>query len=502
MRSLAERISEIVGEKYVSDESHVRWAYAKDVGPWRERMPDVVVRPGDPYEVSAIVDLANRLRVPIWPRGGGATPVGAGMPLKPYGILLDMTRMNQIEVDEGDMVAVAEAGATFASLIHQLWKKGLDTFRGPGSGLAASVGGAASMSSNWHASLKYGGTGDVVRGVEVVLPTGEIIRTASAYKWPHKFYARYHGTPDLTGLFIGDHGTLGVKTKVSFGLWEKPEFADGVGWGVDNVVNMQTIFQKISRKRLATDMNFHDKLIMQFLAYLRNEVGYDGVGPEMRRWLKAIYDDLEESGNVERFEKNGDMIAFAVVEEHSRAVLDEKVKMIEKIVRESGGWIMGRRYAMDYHDNQLHGFYQPFMNVDPGLGTSFIGGGGLIRPSQFAKSREILYSYLEENKEDLQKHDISGTFFGYVLNPSAIAIYPGVLGDQYHMPSRERVVYHSKRIRDEYMRSDCGWQPYFAGEWGTEGYMKTLYAPYYYLLKNIKKLLDPNNILNPGMLGL
>jgi len=183
-------------------------------------MPDLVIRPGDPYEVSTIIDLANRLKLPIWPRGGGVTPLGAGMPLKPYGILLDMTRMNSIEIDEEDMVAVAEAGTTFGSFIHELRKKGLDTFRGPGSGLAASVGGAASMSSNWHASLKYGGIGDVMKGLELVLPNGEIIRTASAYKWPHKFFSRYQGTPDLTGLFIGDHGTLGVKTKVSFGLWK------------------------------------------------------------------------------------------------------------------------------------------------------------------------------------------------------------------------------------------------------------------------------------------
>jgi len=502
MKSLGEQLSEIVGERYVSEERHVRWAYARDVGPWRERMPDVVVRPGDPYEISAIVDLANRLRTPIWPRGGGASPVGAGMPLRPYGILLDTTRMNSIEIDGDDMVVVAEAGATFGSLIHELWKRGLDTFRGPGSGLAASVGGAASMSSNWHASLRYGGMGDVVKGIEVVLPTGELIRTSSAYKWPHRFYARFQGTPDLTGLFLGDHGTLGVKTKISLGLWEKPEYADGAGWGVDNIKDMQTIFQKISTRRLAIDMNYHDKLIVQFLTYLRNKIGYDGIGPEVRRWLKAIYNDLEESNNVERFEKKADMIAFAVVEEYSKSIADEKIKMIEKIVLENGGWLMGRRYAMDYHDNQLHGFYQPFMNVDPSLGTSFIGSGGLIRPSQFAKSREILYNYLEENREDLERHEISGTFFGYVLGPSAIAIYPGVLGDQYHMPSRERVVYHSKRIRDEYMRSDCGWQPYFAGEWGTEGYMKTFYAPYYHLLKNIKKLLDPNSILNPGMLGL
>jgi len=142
------------------------------------------------------------------------------------------------------------------------------------------------------------------------------------------------------------------------------------------------------------------------------------------------------------------------------------------------------------------------MNVDLGLNTSFIGLGGLVRISEFAKSRKILYDYLAENKEDLDKYGISGTFFGYVLGTSAIAVYPGLLGDQYHLPSRERVVYHAKRIRDLYLRSSSGWQPYFMGEFGTEGYLKVWRGPYYAVLKQLKEVLDPNRILNPGLLGL
>jgi len=178
------------------------------------------------------------------------------------------------------------------------------------------------------------------------------------------------------------------------------------------------------------------------------------------------------------------------------------MRLIKHIIKENNGWIIGQRYAMDYKENQLHGFYHFFMNVDPGLGGAFIGMGGLVRTSQFAKCRKILYDYLEENKEDLEKYEISGTLFGYVFGPSSVAAYPGLLGDLYHLPSRERIVYHTKRIRDYYLKSDSGWQPYFIGEFGSEGFVKTWYGLYYETLRRIKKLLDPNGILNPGMLGL
>lgn len=501
MKTLVELISEITGEKYVSDKEHVRWSYARDVGPWRERMPDVVVRPADPFEASSIVKLANRLSIPIWPRGGGATPVGAGMPLTPNGILLDIRRLDGLEIDEDDMMVVAESGVNWGKLINELWKKNLDTFRGPGSGHAATVGGSASMASNWHATAKYGGMGDVVRGLEVILPTGEIINTSSASKWPHKFFARYGGGPDVTGLFIGDHGTLGIKTKVSLGLWEKPEFVSGIAWGADRIEDMENTFRSITSKRLATDINYHDKLIVQFYEYIRTQIGFDGVGPEMRRVLKGLYEDAEESRTTEKL-KNADIIALAIVEETSQKLTEEKMRLIKHIIKENNGWIIGQRYAMDYKENQLHGFYHFFMNVDPGLGGAFIGMGGLVRTSQFAKCRKILYDYLEENKEDLEKYEISGTLFGYVFGPSSVAAYPGLLGDLYHLPSRERIVYHTKRIRDYYLKSDSGWQPYFIGEFGSEGFVKTWYGLYYETLRRIKKLLDPNGILNPGMLGL
>ncbi len=211
-----------VGTEYLSDKDFMKAAYSRNVDPaFPDRWPDIIVRPENTEEVSDIVKIANKYKIPIVPRGGGADLVG-GATIE-GGILIDLTRMNNIiEINEKDFYCEVECGVTWGALLSELYKKDLTTgVLGPGSGFSATIGGGLSNSTAGFGSTKYGLVPNICLGVEVVLPNpqGTIIWTGAAANKYAKPFCRYGVAPDFTGLFMGDAGTMGIKTKCSLRLF-------------------------------------------------------------------------------------------------------------------------------------------------------------------------------------------------------------------------------------------------------------------------------------------
>ncbi|MFX0101523.1 MAG: FAD-binding oxidoreductase [Candidatus Hodarchaeota archaeon] len=215
-------IEGIVGSDYITDKDFMKAAYSRNVDPaFPDRWADMIVRPESAEEISDIVKIANKYKIPMVPRGGGADLVGGSV--TQGGILFDLTRMNRIlEVNEDDFYCVVECGITWGNLVSQLHKRGLTTgVLGPGSGYSATVGGGLSNSTAGFGSTKYGLVPDICLGVEVVLPDpqGTIINTGAGASKYAKPFCRYGVAPDFTGLFMGDVGTMGIKTKASLKLF-------------------------------------------------------------------------------------------------------------------------------------------------------------------------------------------------------------------------------------------------------------------------------------------
>ncbi|MFX1574340.1 MAG: FAD-binding oxidoreductase [Promethearchaeota archaeon] len=218
-------IEHIVGEDFISDADFMKAAYSRNVDPaFPDRYADMIVRPENTEEVSEIVKIANKYKVRMVPRGGGADLVGGSV--TESGILIDLTRMNQIfEINLADYYCVVGCGITWGSMLSELQKKGMTTgILGPGSGYSATIGGGISNATVGFSSTKYGLVPDICLGVEVVLPNpeGTIIKTgaaASKYATP---FCRYGIAPDFTGLFMGDVGTMGIKTKAFLRLFPDP----------------------------------------------------------------------------------------------------------------------------------------------------------------------------------------------------------------------------------------------------------------------------------------
>src|ERR687886_2211948 len=209
------RLSEIVGtENVLVDEEKVE-PYAQDA--LKEKFPpEAVVLPRTAAEVSAVLRLANERRFPVTARGGGVGYTGGAVPLE-GGIVVGTDRMNRIkEISAENLYAVTEPGVTTYALQQAVEGLGLFYPPDPASYKESYIGGNIAENAGGMRSAKYGVTKHYVLGLEVVTPTGEIIRTGG------KTSKNVVGF-DLTGLMCGSEGMLGIITEATLRLVPLPE---------------------------------------------------------------------------------------------------------------------------------------------------------------------------------------------------------------------------------------------------------------------------------------
>lgn len=178
-------------------------------------LPDVVVFPRSTEDVSAVMRIADEAGVPVTARGAGHGYVGGCVP-EHGGIVVDVMRMNRIlEVHEGDFVARVQPGVITGALQERARKKGLFYPPDPASLKDCSLGGNIATNAGGPRCLKYGVTRNYVLGLEVVLADGMVVRTGGR---THKNKTGF----DLTGLFVGSEGLLGIVTEATLRLLPHP----------------------------------------------------------------------------------------------------------------------------------------------------------------------------------------------------------------------------------------------------------------------------------------
>ena len=180
-----------------------------------QRLADVVVRPGSTGEVADVVKLANQLKLPVIPYGGGTGVMGGVLPVR-GGLVLDVKRLNRIlEIDRKALTARVEAGVVLEDLYDALEEYGLMPGHDPYSVPIATVAGTISTNGVGYRAAAFGPMGEQVVALEVVMPTGEIIST--------KAVPKNSTGPDLNKLFIGSEGTFGVITQATIKVFRLPE---------------------------------------------------------------------------------------------------------------------------------------------------------------------------------------------------------------------------------------------------------------------------------------
>ncbi len=214
-RKIIDEIIAVVGTENVLASLEERKCYSFD-GRIDGGIPDLVVFPSSAQDVSRILTLANTHLFPVIPRGQGTGLTGGSVPVK-GGVILSFPRMNRIlEIDTENLVTVVEPGVITFLLQEEVAKKGLFYPPDPASYKYSSIGGNVAECAGGPNSVKYGVTRDYVLGIEVVLPTGEILNLGVRTM---KGVVGY----DMTRLFVGSEGTLGVITKIILKLIPLPE---------------------------------------------------------------------------------------------------------------------------------------------------------------------------------------------------------------------------------------------------------------------------------------
>ncbi len=248
-QDLVYQLAQIVGEANVLSRNHAQIHYANDQY-WYSiaaaaankplSRPDIAVTPQTTEQVARIVRLANERRIPITPWGGGSGVQGAANATH-GGIVMDMRLMDAVRlIDEKSLVCVVEAGKVIESFEQGLNKRGLSFTHYPASAEWATIGGAIAARGSGVLSTKYGKIEEHVLSVEFVTPTGEVVQTPSV--------PRHAAGPEITQLFVGAEGTLGIVTAATvklqylpekrvFGVFSFDNLADGIEAGRNIMVS-------------------------------------------------------------------------------------------------------------------------------------------------------------------------------------------------------------------------------------------------------------------------
>jgi len=218
---LASRLREILPSERVLDDPTTLIPYSYDASFWSlrsRRMPEVVVVPETTTEVAEVVRLADRTGTPIVARGAGTGQTGGAVPAR-GGIVISFARMRRIhDIDRTNLQALVEPGIVYADLNAALAPHSLFFPPDPGSGRACTVGGMVANNASGPHAVKWGTTSAYVLGAEVVLADGSVIITGGE----HSRALKSSSGIDLTKLFVGSEGTLGILTRLRLRVQPRP----------------------------------------------------------------------------------------------------------------------------------------------------------------------------------------------------------------------------------------------------------------------------------------
>ena len=236
---ILKKIEDIVGKSNCLNKKEDILCYAYDTTP-DVYYPDAVVFPQNPQEVSSVLKFANQYGFAVTPRGAGSGMTGGSLPVK-GGVVMAMTRFGRIiDIDRDNLVAVAEPGVVTGDFQKAVESHGLFYPPDPSSSDFSTLGGNAAECAGGPKAVKYGVTRDYVLGLEVVLATGEIVKTGVQTA---KGVVGY----DLTRLIVGSEGTLGIITKLILRLLPLPDLVQTITVMYDKIETAAETVSEIIR---------------------------------------------------------------------------------------------------------------------------------------------------------------------------------------------------------------------------------------------------------------
>jgi len=448
-KKIHEKLVEILGRERVSGEDFELYAYSRDLGPARPKLASFIVRPEKTEEIVGIVKLANKHKIPIYIRGCGGSHWGAWLPIK-GGILLDMTSMDRIiEIDEENLTAVVESGCTWFKLMEELRKRKLTYLSSEMGGPAMTVGGSIMKAGGGpYGTCKFGFHGQMdVLGLEIILPTGEVIRTGS-WVMPNTPPFRREGMgPDLTGLFIGSEGILGIAAKFALRVRPLPKEEEFLYFDFKDWEDVANVGEAVT-------------------GFIGDEMAYSFSCGESEAEPRKIGVRIQVFG-------------------YEKRIIEYRRDRIRSLCLENNGEEGDAKNAFEYFNKVVTGLHNIFAS-----GVWHFAGCGTVPIRELPK-------YVKAWREIVNRYAFSKSSFGAWAFPRGWTIYVLVLYSELNEYESLKVI--SDAINRKFF--EMGLVPYGIGSAeGQQPYTIERWGLYYKLVRKIKRCLDPNNILQSGIL--
>ncbi len=249
---ITKKLREIVGEKNATAAKHIRYAYSYDMSFVKPKLPDYVVMAETVEQIQELMRFANREKIPVIPYTAGTNIGGLCIPER-GGILLDLKRMNKIiKIDPESHYAVIEPGVSHGQLAEALYAHKL-RFGWPVGPPSASVSSCAINHGIGGLNARYGLNSQEITSMEVVLPTGELVRVGSCAIVEDAWHSTLP-LPKLDGLFKGWLGRTGIVTKLGIGVHPIPPFLKVFTVSCDTVEDMYSYMINLSNYEICDDL--------------------------------------------------------------------------------------------------------------------------------------------------------------------------------------------------------------------------------------------------------
>lgn len=518
-QEILQELSSLLGSDHVITDDAERRYFAMDVYNTRE-LPLAVIQPGTVEELQEAARIALKNNVALVPRGGGASYTDGYLPVTSQSLLVETSRLNRIvEINATDMYVTVEPAVTWERLNAALAREKLRTpFWGPFSGLKATVGGSTSQNSASMGSGNHGLSAESVLSFDVVLGNGKLLKTGSASISTSKPFFRWYG-PDLTGLFTGDTGAMGIKARITLRLIRRPERSGTASFGFDTFDDMAAGMSAVARLGIVADNYGLDPKLQQ--GQLTKTDTADAV--------RAVWNVARDSSNPleavsrltrmalagKRFFAGFSHSSHYVVEGHSASEVKSKLKLVRETMRPHGTEIANTVPTV------LRAMpFIPMYSVLGVNGERWVPLHGIMPFSQVPEFRRRLMAMYEENADRMKELRVDKGAMFMTINSNAFLYEPVFYWED------SQTVFHKRFMPKDYLATlpehdenpegralvaelrqrilDIFWQVGAShlqvGK--TYPYLRGRQPEAERLLRELKGSVDPNNLMNPGALGL